>query len=227
MKDRLIVALDHEDFNEAKSLVASLDNLVNFYKVGPKLFYRTGPAIIDVLRGKRIFIDLKLHDIPETVAGAIRQLDTLGATFATAHVADGSARAAANEVQRCGLDLQILGVTVLTSTTRRMLVDDGCKLDLDELVLRRARMAMEAGCVGVVCSAKEASLIRTELGSSLVLVTPGIRRDEDAVGDQARVATPRTAITAGADYMVVGRPIIASPDPRATVKAFLEEIESA
>lgn len=227
MSDRLIVALDLESTSQANEMVATLGELVSFYKVGPKLFYQAGPPIIASLNDKKVFLDLKFHDIPATVAGAVRQADAMGATFATAHVADGSAAAAAAEVEKLGLSVQILGVTVLTSTTQEALAADGYTQGLEALVLARATSAVEAGCAGLVCSANEVSRLRQELGSAPILVTPGIRRESDAAGDQARTSTPRAAIASGADYLVVGRPIIDSPDPRSAAEAFLSEIAGA
>ncbi|RIK10042.1 MAG: orotidine-5'-phosphate decarboxylase [Acidobacteria bacterium] len=229
MTDRLIVALDFEDAHQATEIVEELGDLANFYKVGPKLFYETGPSIVRDLTGlgKKVFLDLKFHDIPATVKGAVRQAAAMGATFATAHVADGSAAAAAEEVARIGLPVQVLGVTVLTSTSQHDLTADGYSYPLEDLVLARARAAIEAGCAGIVCSANEVARLRSELGSAPILVTPGIRRETDAASDQARTSTPRAAIASGADYLVVGRPIIESPDPRGATEAILAEITAA
>lgn len=229
MNNRLIVALDFENAREATEIVDELGSLVDFYKVGPKLFYETGPSIVGNLTGggKKVFLDLKFHDIPATIAGAVRQAAAMGATFATAHVADGSAAAAASETNRLELPVRILGVTVLTSTSQEDLVAEGYSYPLEELVLIRARNAIEAGCAGVVCSANEVARLRQELGSAPILVTPGIRREIDAEDDQARTSTPRAAIASGADYVVVGRPIIQSSDPRRVTKTILTEIASA
>lgn len=229
MTDRLIVALDFENAREATEIVEELGDLVGFYKVGPKLFYETGPSIVGNLTGlgKKVFLDLKFHDIPATVAGAVRQAAAMGATFATAHVADGSAAAAASEVNRLELPVQVLGVTVLTSTSEEDLAAEGYSHPLEDLVLFRARAATEAGCAGIVCSANEVSRLRQELGPAPVLVTPGIRRETDAAGDQTRTSTPKAAIASGADYLVVGRPIIESPDPRLATEAILAEIAAA
>lgn len=226
MTDRLIVALDFEDAREATELVEKLGDLAGFYKVGPKLFYETGPSIVRDLtgRGKKVFLDLKFHDIPATVAGAARQAAAMGATFATAHVADGSAAAAASEVNRLELTVKVLGVTVLTSTSQEDLAAEGYSHSVEDLVLARARAAVEAGCAGIVCSANEVARLRQELGPAPILVTPGIRRETDAAGDQARTSTPGAAIASGADYLVVGRPIIESPDQRGATEEILAEI---
>lgn len=229
---RLIVALDFEDAIDAYRLVDELDELVSFYKVGPRLFYEAGAEAVKKIasRGKRVFLDLKFHDIPATVSGAVRQAAALGVTFATAHATDGSAGAAAEEAARLsgGIvghgSVGILAVTVLTSTSQEDLKADGVSIDLEELVVRRARSAVEAGCVGVVCSAREVGRIRSEVGPGPILVTPGIRRGSDAVGDQVRVATPSDAISSGADYIVVGRPIADAGDPRSEAEAFINEI---
>lgn len=232
-RDRLIVALDFEDAAPAFRLVDELGDLVSFYKVGPRLFYESGAAAVDALtdRGKRVFLDLKFHDIPATVEGAVRQAAALGVTFATAHAVDGSAGAAAAEASRLAGGMSgpgtvgILAVTVLTSTSQEDLVSEGVEISLEELVVRRARAAIEAGCIGVVCAAQEVARLREELGDDPLLVTPGIRREGDAAVDQARIATPKSAIALGSDYLVVGRPIIEAGDPRSVVEQFVAEMD--
>lgn len=233
--DRLIVALDFENAPDAYRLVDELDEMISFYKIGPRLFYEAGAEAVKEItsRSKRVFLDLKFHDIPATVSGAVRQAAALGVTFATAHAADASAAAAATEAARLsgGIvgrgSVGILAVTVLTSTSQDQLRDDGVEIPLEDLVVRRAESAVNAGCVGVVCSAHEVASIRNAVGSDPVLVTPGIRRSTDGVGDQVRVSTPAAAIASGADYLVVGRPIAEAGDPRSEAEAFIAEIEKS
>jgi len=222
--ERLIVALDVPDTAAASDLVATLGDAVKFYKIGMELFMADGYfALLDHLveNGKKVFVDLKFFDVPATVGSAIRQLSTRGATFATVHGNQAVMEAAgANKG-----DLKVLAVTVLTSLDRGDLDDLGFAVDVEKLVLSRARRALEAGCDGVVSSGMEAAALRRELGPRLMVVTPGIRPvDNRPVDDQKRVVTPADAFRNGADYIVVGRPIRGADNPRAAAESIRAEI---
>jgi orotidine-5'-phosphate decarboxylase len=213
-EERLIFALDVPGADEAKRLVASLRESVQFYKVGLELITSGGGFdLIDWLvdQGKKVFADLKLYDVPETVASAVRQLRKRRITFTTVHGNDGILEAAVREKG----DLGILAVTVLTSLDRSDFSKDlGFEVDVHELVLSRARRALEIGCDGVIASGQEARALKDAFGERLILVTPGIRPAENRpVDDQKRVVTVEEAIRNGADYIVVGRPIRNAPDP--------------
>jgi orotidine-5'-phosphate decarboxylase len=221
-RERLVAALDVASPDAARRLVERLGDAVWFYKLGFELAAGEGYfALADelVAAGKRVFLDLKLYDIPETVAAAVRRLRERGASFVTVHYARRVLEAACREKGPLG----ILAVTLLTSFDRADLRDLGYpeSTSPEELVLARARGALEAGCDGVVASPLEARRLRTELGPGLVIVTPGIRPETApaAADDQRRIATPRAAFEAGADYIVVGRPIRAASDPRAAALA--------
>ncbi|MBT8114355.1 MAG: orotidine-5'-phosphate decarboxylase [Arenicella sp.] len=211
-KDRLIVALDVPTAAKAKAMVELLDDAVSFYKIGLELFM-SGEyfELLNYLsgKGKKIFVDLKFFDVPATVGRAVAQLNGKGITFATVHGNDGIMRAAAENKG----DVQVLAVTVLTSLDRGDLDDLGFDCDVSNLVLSRARRAVELGCDGVVASGQEASAMRQRLGDSFVVVTPGIR-PVDNDDDQKRVVTPEQAFRNGADYIVVGRPIRDADDPK-------------
>lgn len=223
-RDRLIVALDVPTSKQAIELVDLLGERVSFYKIGLELFM-SGEyfELLDQLsaRGKKIFVDLKFFDVPATVGRAVAQLNGKGVTFATVHGNDSIMRAAADNKG----DVQILAVTVLTSLDRGDLDDLGFKCDVAELVLSRARRAVELGCDGVVASGQEASAMREKLGDSFMVVTPGIR-PVDNDDDQKRVVTAEQAFTNGADYIVVGRPIRDAQDPRAAAEALQAEINA-
>jgi orotidine-5'-phosphate decarboxylase len=224
-RDRLIVALDFEDIQQAKSLVAQLGDSVTFYKIGLQLCM-TGKYfdLLDwlVAQKKKVFVDLKFFDIPATVGKAVKQLAGRGITFATVHGNDGIMRAAAENKG----DVRILAVTVLTSLDRGDLDDLGFECDVETLVLSRASRAVELGCDGVVASGQEASAMRQSLGQGFLVVSPGIRPVEND-DDQKRVVTPTQALKNGADYLVVGRPIIAAPDPLLAAQNIQLEIASA
>lgn len=222
--ERLIFALDVPDVAAARFLVDELGDSVRFYKLGLELFMSGGYfQLVDWLRerDKRIFCDLKLFDVPETVARAVRQLKETGADFATVHGNDGMLEAAVREKG----DLRILAVTVLTSLDRGDLEDLGFQCDPQALVLSRARRALQLGCDGVVSSGLEVSALRDEVGDALIAVVPGIRpvenRPED---DQKRIVTVSQAFHNGADYIVVGRPIRGAADRRAAAQAIQAEI---
>jgi orotidine-5'-phosphate decarboxylase len=223
-QDRLIVALDVESVEAARTLVAKLDETVSFYKIGMELAFGGGLALVEELKGagKKVFIDLKLHDIGQTVERATKQIAKLGADFLTIHAYPqtmAAARAGARDSE-----LRLLAVTVMTSYDDADLAAAGYSLSVAELVARRATQAHAAGIDGLILSPQEAEPIRSLLGQDMVLVTPGVRPAGTALGDQKRVMTPAQAITAGADYLVVGRPITRSDDPKATAQAIVSEI---
>jgi orotidine-5'-phosphate decarboxylase len=225
-RERLIVALDLPTVEAAQSLVARLGDAVSFYKIGYQLAYAGGLAYAPVLAdaGKRIFVDLKLHDIGSTVAEGVRSVARLGATFLTVHAYPQTMKAAVEARER---GLQILAVTVLTSYDDADLVGAGYDCGVAELVAKRTAQARDIGVDGLVCSAAEAAKVRGIVGGKLKLVTPGIRPAGADAGDQKRIMTPAAAIAAGADYLVVGRPITAAPDPKAAADAIVEEISQA
>jgi orotidine-5'-phosphate decarboxylase len=223
--DRLIVALDHATLAGALGQVESLGDAVERYKVGLELFAAEGPHTVAELRarGKRVFLDLKLHDIPETVLRAARAAAATGADLLTVH-ASGGREMLARAVEGAGPAAKVLAVTVLTSLDLADLRADGLQVESTaEQVVRRARLAHQVGCAGVVASPLEAEAIRRELGPGFLIVTPGVRLAA-ASDDQKRVATPRAARQAGADLVVVGRPIRDAADRRAAAAAFLDEL---
>jgi orotidine-5'-phosphate decarboxylase len=224
-RERLIVALDVPNADAAMALVTRLGEHVVFYKIGLELaMSRNYFDLIDWLlaRGKRVFADLKLHDIPNTVAAAVRNLNACGASFLTVHGERSVVEAAAANK---GSELRILAVTVLTSISAEDLRLGGIGHSIAELAALRARTAIAAGCDGVVASGLEAAGLRAQLGPTPLIVTPGIRPADDRNrDDQKRVVTARAALEAGADYLVVGRPIHAAKDPGAAAAAFQAEI---
>jgi orotidine-5'-phosphate decarboxylase len=221
-RERLIVALDVPTASEALALVDALGDAVWFYKLGLELFTAGGYfELLDELRRRqrRVFVDLKLFDIPATVAAAVRQLAKRGADFATVHGNERMLEAACKEKG----NLQFLAVTVLTSLDESDFRDLGVEVPIEKLVLSRARRAIALGCDGVVASGVEARALREALGSGFLVVSPGIRPLERA-DDQRRVVTPEQAFRDGADYIVMGRPIHAAPDPRAAALAVQQTI---
>jgi orotidine-5'-phosphate decarboxylase len=227
-RDRLIVALDMSDVGEAQRLVERIGDAATFYKIGMELSYaKEGLAFASRLAaaGSQFFLDLKLHDIPNTVERATAQAARLGARFLTIHAYPQTMRAAVAGAKGSGLEL--LAVTILTSYDDTDVLDAGYRFGVVELVRRRAEQAQALGVDGLVASAAEAAGIRLAVGKSMILVTPGIRPVGAEAGDQKRVATPRSAIHDGADYLVVGRPITAAGDPRAAAAAIVAEIASA
>lgn len=224
VKDRLIVALDVPEVSQAKALVEHIGDSVTFYKIGLELFM-SGEyfELLDWLnqRNKKIFVDLKFFDVPATVGRAVKQLNGKGVTFATIHGNDSIMKAAAENKG----DVQILAVTVLTSLDRGDLDDLGFACDVKELVLSRAKRAVELGCDGVVASGHEASAMRERLGDGFMVITPGIR-PVDNDDDQKRVVTAAQAFSNGADYIVVGRPIRDAADPKVAADALQAEIAS-
>jgi orotidine-5'-phosphate decarboxylase len=225
-RERLIVALDLSSVEAAEAVVARLGDAASFYKIGYQLAFAGGLPFAQKLAGsgKRIFLDLKLHDIGNTVAQGVKSVARLGATFLTVHAYPQTMQAAV-EAREGGL--RILAVTVLTSYDDSDLKAAGYDAPVKTLVAARAEQARVLGVDGLVCSPEEAATVRPIAGAGMVLVTPGIRPAGAAAGDQKRIMTPAAAITAGADYLVVGRPIIAASDPRAAAKAIIAEIEHA
>lgn len=226
--DRLIVALDVPDADAARALVHTLGDAAHFYKIGMELSMAPGFfELLDWLKaqGKKVFVDLKFFDIPETVARAVGNLAARGADFCTIHGNQSIMEAAARA--KSG-NLKVLAVTALTSLDQGDLHDMGFACDVAELVLSRARRALAAGCDGVVSSGLEVERLRREAPRELICVTPGIRPVENrVVADQKRVMTPEAAIRAGADYLVVGRPIRDAADPRAMAQGIQAEIAAA
>ena len=227
-QDRLIAALDVPDATAARALVGTLGDAVSFYKIGMELCM--APGFFELLQWlkreqKKVFVDLKFFDIPETVARAIRNLSERGADFATVHGNQSIMEAAAKA--KSG-HTRVLAVTALTSLDQGDLSDLGFQCKVEDLVLSRARRALQAGCDGVVSSGLEVPRLRAEAPSELICVTPGIRPVENRVeADQKRIMTPTAAIKAGADYLVIGRPIRDAADPRAMALAIQKEIEGA
>jgi orotidine-5'-phosphate decarboxylase len=225
--ERLIFALDVPDAWEARELVQELDDSVRFYKLGLELLMAGGYfELLDWLagRGKKIFVDLKFFDVPATVARAVARLNGRGVTFCTVHGNQGIMEAAVAARE----DVKVLAVTALTSLDRGDLADLGFECDVPELVLSRARRALEAGCDGVVSSGLEAARLREHLDARLLVVTPGIRPvDNRPVDDQKRVVTVDQAFALGADYIVVGRPIRDAKDPKSAAEAIQASIAKA
>ncbi|MDE2577672.1 MAG: orotidine-5'-phosphate decarboxylase [Hyphomicrobiales bacterium] len=227
LRDRLIVALDFPDARAARALIERLGETVSFYKIGMELAYGgEGLALARALarEGKHVFIDLKLHDIPNTVTRATERLAQLGATFATVHGYPQTMAAAKKGA--AGSDLKLLAVTVMTSYDDADLKHAGYDFSLRDLIARRAKQAQDAGIDGLILSPEEAAAMRKLVGPRMLLVTPGVRPAGAAIGDQKRVMTPQRAIAAGADYLVVGRPVTEAADPLAAARAILCEIEN-
>jgi orotidine-5'-phosphate decarboxylase len=229
-KDRLAVALDLPDAAQALELVNSLDGACLWFKVGMELYYAAGNSLVRQLRdrGFNVFLDLKLHDIPNTVAGAIRSATHAGASLLTVHASGGPAMlTAAAEAASTPGSPRLLAVTVLTSMDAHELTSVGVTATPAQQVLRLAKLAQAAGIDGMVCSAEEVAALRSEMAPKTILVVPGIRPAGAAVGDQKRIATPAAAISQGASMLVVGRPITQAPDPAAAARAILAEIAQA
>jgi orotidine-5'-phosphate decarboxylase len=230
-RERLCLALDEPSLEAAQSLLDAVGAEVGWAKVGLELYLAEGARAVELAlrHGLKVFLDLKLHDIPATVAGAVGSTARLGVSLLTIHASGGRAMiaAAAEAAKKVAGGPRILGVTVLTSLDEKDLGETGCIGPVDELALRRATLTMEAGADGIVASPAEARLIRTGAPDGFWIVTPGIRPAGGEVGDQKRVATPAAAIAAGADLLVVGRPIRMARDPRAAAHAVVAEIEAA
>ncbi len=226
----LIVALDLPSAREALSLVDTLGDLVLWYKVGLQLYLAAGPQVVQELRsrGKQVFLDLKLHDIPNTVAGAVRALSGSGAGLLTIHASGGPAMlAAAAAAASLEGAPKLLAVTVLTSMEREDLAATGISSTPASQVVRLATLAVQSGIPGLVCSPQEVGELRLTLGAGPLLVVPGIRAASQSSDDQRRTASAADAIRAGASMLVIGRPIVQAVDPKAVVQSVLEEIEQA
>lgn len=227
----LILALDVPDRAAANAMLKRAGDRLRWVKVGLQLFIKEGPALLDDIaaRGYRIFLDLKLHDIPNTVGSAVRSLQGRPVGLLTIHAAGGRdmVRAAAEAAREALPEATVLAVTVLTSMNRATLADCGVDSETDEQVLRLGRMALESGAGGLVCSPHELLMLRGELGPDAVLVTPGIRPAGADAGDQVRIMTPTKAAALGSSYIVVGRPILQATDPATAINAILEELPQA
>jgi orotidine-5'-phosphate decarboxylase len=232
-RDRLIVALDLPTVDEARSLVRTLGDEVSFYKIGLELILSDTPGdsglglvseLVDA--GKRVFLDAKLLDISNTVERSVDRVADLGASFLTVHGHDTQTLRAAVS-GRGSRELKLLAVTVLTSLNSSDLDEQGITMSPADLVLHRAKLAKQAGFDGVIASGQEAAAVRSSTGSGFLIVTPGIRLPGSAAGDQQRIMTPQHAIAAGADYIVVGRPINAASDPRAAAATFVKHMAEA
>jgi orotidine-5'-phosphate decarboxylase len=225
--DKIIVALDLATKEEALALVAKLRGHISLFKAGSQLYTAAGPEIVRELiaGGSKVFLDLKFHDIPSAVARAVKSAVDLGVAMATIHLSGGEAMIRA-AVEAAGNKTLLLGVTVLTSQTDETLESIGVTDRLDDQVLRLANLGMKSGVKGFVASAREAAMLRAEFGDAITIVTPGIRPRASDAADQKRVTTPRQAIDAGADYLVIGRPITADRDPAAALQRILAEFKS-
>ncbi len=242
-RDRLIVALDVPSAAQARQIVQSIGEAANTYKIGKQLFTAEGPQIVRdlVASGRKVFLDLKFYDIPNTVAAAVREAAKLNVSMLTVHASGGSRmlKAAAEGAAQSSAKPMVLAVTVLTSLSDADLSELGVPTDVQTQVLRLGSLALNAGCGGLVASAKEASELRRELGPDFAIVTPGIRPggpslpavgkggDSTRPDDQMRVLTPKEAIAAGATYLVVGRPILEAADPATAAKQIGQEIDEA
>jgi orotidine-5'-phosphate decarboxylase len=226
-RERLIVALDLPSVEAAEKMIERLGDTVVFYKIGYQLGFAGGLPLARALvqSGKQVFLDMKLHDIANTVANGVESIAKLGVTFLTVHAYPQTMRAALEG--KAGSNLKLLAVTVLTSYDDIDLHESGYALGVDELVADRAKRAHDLGLDGIVCSAEESSALRLLVANDMVLVTPGIRPAGSAHADQKRVVTPADAIAAGTDYLVVGRPVTAAPDPPAAAAAIIHEIANA
>ena len=229
--DRLIVALDFPSAEAALTLVDRLEGLCRWFKVGMELYYRTGNSMVERLRerGFNVFLDLKLHDIPNTVAGAVRSVSSAGASLLTVHAAGGERmmRAAVEAAAEAADPPKLLAISVLTSMDAAQLRGIGIEAPVESQVLRLARLAQEAGINGLVCSPQEVAAVRAAMGPQTLLVTPGIRpANHGAADDQSRVATAGQAIAAGASMLVVGRPITQAADPARAAEQLLAEIRT-
>jgi len=228
MRERLIVALDVSTAGEAQSLVQRIGDAAGIYKVGLQLFTAEGPGIVRDLvgSGRRVFLDLKLHDIPNTVSHAVKAAVELGAHMLTVHASGGTAMLRA-ATEAAGGRLKILAVTVLTSLNDEDMLETGVSGRVADQVLRMAALAQNTGCQGVVTSPREALLLRKALGEGFAIVTPGVRPAGSESHDQQRIATPAQAIANGASHIVVGRPITHASDPAAAAQAIISEMEKA
>jgi orotidine-5'-phosphate decarboxylase len=227
-RERLIVALDVSSAAAAQKIVAAVGDSVRIYKVGTQLYTAEGPQIVRdlVASGRQVFLDLKYHDIPNTVGSAVAEAVKLGVSMLTVHASGGGKMlcAAAEAVRNTNASAVILAVTVLTSLEQRDLENAGVRGSVLDQVSRLAALAIANGCRGVVASAQEAARLRSELGDDFLIVTPGVRPAGSGHGDQARVVTPAEAIASGASYIVVGRPITEAADPAVEAREILAQI---
>jgi len=227
-RERLIVALDVSSASAAHKIVAAVGDSARYYKVGLQLYTAEGPQLVRdlVAAGRQVFLDLKLHDIPNTVASAVKEAAKLGVSMLTVHASGGGKmlHAAVEVARNTNASPMILGVTVLTSLDARDLEHAGVRGTVVDQVSRLAALAISNGCHGVVASAQEAGTLRAELGDDFLIVTPGVRPPGSGHGDQARVVTPAEAIASGASYIVVGRPITEATDPGAEAREILGQI---
>ncbi len=227
-RDRLIVALDVSSSASARQLIAAIGDSAHIYKVGSQLFTAEGPQVVRDLTalGRKVFLDLKFHDIPNTVASAVAQAARLNVAMLTVHASGGGRmlRAAVEAASKAEGPPMILAVTVLTSMEDTDLPGIGVRGTVTDQVLRLATLAITNGCDGIITSAHEVRELRSELGDDFAIVTPGVRPPGSAKGDQARVVSPAEAIAAGATHIVVGRPITAAPDPAAAARDILQQI---
>ena len=230
-QDRLIVALDVPGASQARQMVQTIGAAATTYKIGKQLFTAEGPQVVrDLLSsGRKVFLDLKFHDIPNTVGAAVKAAAELGVSMLTVHASGGSKmlKAAAEAASQTAARPLVLAVTVLTSLSDSDLQELGISGNVLSQVLRLGALARSAGCGGLVASAQEARQLRRELGEGFAIVTPGIRPAGSAAADQARVVTPRDAIAAGATHLVVGRPILDAADPAKVAEGIVKEIETA
>jgi orotidine-5'-phosphate decarboxylase len=228
MREHLIVALDVSSAAEAQKLVFRIGEVAGIYKVGLQLFTAEGPSIVRdlVSSGRRVFLDLKLHDIPTTVALAVKSAAELGAYMLTIHASGGSAMLRAATEAAAGR-MNLLAVTVLTSLNDEDMQEIGVAGRVSDQVLRMAALAQSTGCQGIVTSPREALMVRKAMGEGFAIVTPGIRPSGTETNDQQRIATPAQAIMNGASHIVVGRPITHAPDPAKAAQAIISEMEQA
>jgi len=226
-RDKIIVALDVPRKEAALDLVRQLGGQISFFKIGLQLYTAEGPEIVRAVlgTGAKAVLDLKLHDIPNTVARAVGSAAELGVQMLTVHLGGGGAMIRA-AVSACSGDLVLLGVTLLTSANEQTLREIGIPDTIDAHILRLAKLGVSAGIGGLVASPREAKMLRAEFGNEIKIVTPGVRPTWAETVDQKRVTTPRQALEAGADYLVIGRPITAHPNPREAVAKILDEIEA-
>jgi orotidine-5'-phosphate decarboxylase len=228
MRERLIVALDVSNAAAAQALVQRIGDAAGIYKVGLQLFTAEGPSLVRELvhSGRQVFLDLKLHDIPNTVSHAVKSAADLGVQMLTVHASGGAAMLRA-ATEAAGPRLNILAVTVLTSLTDEDMQETGVAGRVTDQALRMAVLAQNNGCKGIVSSPREALLIRKSLGEGFSIVTPGIRPAGSESNDQQRIATPAQAIENGASHIVVGRPVTHAPDPAKAAQAIISEMEQA
>jgi orotidine-5'-phosphate decarboxylase len=224
-RDRIIIALDFPEAAAALDLVHDLAGKAAFFKIGLQLYTAAGPEIVRAVAatGANVFLDLKLHDIPNTVAKAVAAAGELGVAMLTLHLSGGS-RMLAAAVADCAPELLLLGVTVLTSSDEETLRETGVGGNVEEQTLRLARLGRAAGVGGLIASPQELAPLRQEFGDAMQIITPGVRPSWAGADDQKRFLTPREAIERGADYLVIGRPITAAPDPAEALQRIAEEI---